>query len=60
MIRSYQIDGKNALKHYGGWSGILSALGFAMRSTVHTTNRATATQLVFGRDAMLNVSFEAD
>ena len=31
-----------------------------MRSTVHTTNRATPTQLVFGRDALLNVSFEAD
>ena len=31
-----------------------------MRATVHTTNQATASQLVFGRDAMLNVSFEAD
>ena len=31
-----------------------------MRSTVHTTNQATPTQLVFGRDACLNVSFEAD
>ena len=29
-------------------------------STVHTTLRATPTQLVFGRDAMLNVSFQAD
>ena len=31
-----------------------------MNSTVHTTARATPTQLVFGRDAMLNASFEAD
>jgi len=31
-----------------------------MNSTVHTTARATPTQLVFGRDAMLNVSFQAD
>ena len=31
-----------------------------MRSTVHTTTRATPTQLVFGRDAILNVSFEAN
>ena len=31
-----------------------------MNATVHTTLRATPTQLVFGRDAMLNVSFEAD
>ena len=31
-----------------------------MNSTVHTTLRATPTQLVFGRDAMLNVSFQAN
>jgi len=27
---------------------------------VHTTARATPTQLVFGRDAMLNATFQAD
>jgi len=27
---------------------------------VHATSRATPTQLVFGRDAMLNASFQAD
>ena len=43
-----------------GWEGILSACRKAMNSTVHTTARATPTQLVFGRDAMLNASFEAD
>ena len=42
------------------WAGVLSALAFAMRATVHTTNRATASQLVFNRDAMRNVGFEAD
>jgi len=31
-----------------------------MNSTVHTTSRATPTQLMFGRDAMLNASFQAD
>jgi len=31
-----------------------------MNSSVHTTSRATPTQLVFGRDAMLNASFQAD
>ena len=31
-----------------------------MNATVHTTSRATPTQLAFNRDAMLNVSFEAD
>ena len=33
---------------------------FATRTTVHTTNRATPAQLVFGRDAILNVQHEAD
>ena len=35
-------------------------MAFAMRATVHTTNRATPTQLVFGRDAIHNVGYEAD
>jgi len=31
-----------------------------MNSAVHTAARATPTQLVFGRDAMLSASFQAD
>jgi len=31
-----------------------------MNSTVHTAARATPTQLVFGRDAKLNATFQAD
>jgi NADH:ubiquinone oxidoreductase subunit len=42
------------------WDGIISAVGFAMRSTVQLTNKATPMQLVFGRDAMLNIKFQAD
>jgi len=60
MIRAQQIRTKRDLIPYDGWKGILGDVGFAMRATVHTTNQATASQLVFGRDAMLNVSFEAD
>ena len=44
----------------GQWDGILSAVGFAMRATVHTTMRATPAQLVFNRDAIHNVRFEAN
>jgi hypothetical protein len=33
---------------------------FAMRATYHTTMQATPTQLVFGRDHMLNTKFEAN
>ena len=44
----------------GSWDGILSAVGFAMRATIHTTMRATPAQLVFNRDAIHNTRFEAD
>jgi hypothetical protein len=42
------------------WEGIIAAVGFAMRATVHTTMRATPMQLVFGRDAIHNVRFQAN
>ena len=59
MLRTRDIRGPEDLPH-GDWTGVLSAVRNAVRSIVHTTTRATATQLVFGRDAMLNVSFQAD
>ena len=59
MIRSNQISGKKDLAN-GSWAGLLSAVGFAMRATVHTTTQATPAQLVFNRDAIQNVHFEAD
>ena len=60
MIRTRDIRGKNDLDPHFGWTGVLSAVRHAVRSLVHTTTRATPTQLVFGRDALLNVSFVAD
>ena len=33
---------------------------FAVRSTVHTTTQYTPSQLVFGRDAILNINQEAN
>lgn len=41
------------------FGGILAATMFALRSTYNTTTRATAMQLVFGRDGMFNVPFKA-
>ena len=43
-----------------GWQGVLAAVRHAIRCSVHTTTRATPTHLVFNRDAILNISFEAD
>ena len=60
MIRSAQIKDKTGLDQHFGFKGVLAACRKAMNSTVHTTSRATPTQLVFGRDAMLNATFQAD
>ena len=60
MIRSYRISNKNDLPQEDAWKGMLTACAFAMRATVHTTSRATPMQLVFNRDAIHNVRFEAD
>ena len=38
------------------WEGILSLTMFAIRSKVHTTTQHTPSQLVFGRDAILNIN----
>ena len=58
IIRTFQIN-KSDLDLLDPWNGILSAVIFAMRSTVHTTLQSTPMQLVFGRDAILNISHEA-
>jgi len=60
MLDATRVKDKRDLDPNFGWDGILSACQKAMNSTVHTTSRATPSQLVFGRDAMLNASFEAD
>ncbi len=60
MIRSQQIRDSDDLPPDDQWSGILAAVGFSMRATVHTTTLATPAQLVFNRDAMHNVSFVAE
>ena len=60
MVRTQAISDADDLDPVFQFEGILSAVRAAVNSTVHTTNRATPMQLVFGRDAILNVSFEAD
>jgi len=43
------------------WDGILvSTMMFALCTTVHTMTQFTPTQLVFGRDAILNTLQEAN
>jgi len=60
MIRSAQIKDKGDLDSLLGFKGGLAACRKAMNSTERITARATTTQLVFGRGAMLNATFQAD
>ena len=59
-VNSQRLVDKHSLPIRDGWRGLLSSLAFAMRATVHATNRATPSQLVFGRDHIHTVGFEAD
>ena len=59
IIRTFELH-EDAEAVQETWDGILSVAMFALRATVHTTTQATPMQLVFGRDAILNVQFEAD
>lgn len=59
IIRSFQI-GQIEIDEQDPWTGVLAATMFATRATYHTTTQATPTQLVFGRDAILNIKFDAN
>jgi len=60
VIRSAQIKDKRDLDEFFGFQGVLATCRKAVNSTVHATSRAMPRQSVFGRDAMLNASFQAD
>ena len=60
MIATAGINDLDDVDAVYGFKGVLSAIRRAVNSTVHTTMRATPSQLVFGRDALLNVSFQAN
>jgi len=60
MIHSTQIKDKWDLDSFFGFKGNLVACRKAMNYTVHATSPATPTQSVFGHDAMLTASFQAD
>jgi transposase InsO family protein len=60
MLRSQDFQNRNDIDMEDPFAGVLAAVGFAMRATVHTTTRATPSQLVFNRDAIHNVGFKAD
>jgi transposase InsO family protein len=59
MIKSQTITSRDDLEN-GEWTGVLSAVRFAMHATLHTTMCSTPMQLVYGSDAIHNIRFEAD
>ena len=59
MIRTFCMH-ETEIDENDPWSGVLSATMFATRATLHTTLQATPSQLVFGRDAIMNIKHEAN
>jgi hypothetical protein len=59
IIRTYELH-QEEITQDNPFDSILAAVMFAMRATYHTTLQATPSQLVFGRDAILNTRFQAD
>ena len=59
IIRTFKIQEMD-LDNENHWKGILSSTMFAIQSTVHTTTQHTPSQLIFGRDAILNINEEAN
>ena len=57
IIRTFDVSN---IFNNNPWSGILAATMFAVRATYHTTLQASPMQLVFGRDAILNIKHVAD
>jgi hypothetical protein len=58
IIRSFDVTTIN--KDNPPWAGILAATMFTVRATYHTTLRASPIQLVFSRDAILNIKHVTD
>ena len=55
MIRTYELE-HTYIDKQDLWSGIIAVTCFGIRSTYHTTLRATPGQLVFGRDMIFKIS----
>ena len=59
MVRTFELE-TTEINEDEPWKGILSAVAFAVRSTLHSTLKKTPGQLVFGRDMILNIQHQAD
>ncbi len=60
IIRTFSLSNKDDLVQGDPWDSVLAATMFALHATYHTTLQATPTQLMFGRDAVVNIKYKAD
>jgi hypothetical protein len=58
-LRTAEVYGKE-MDEKDPWGPFLSSAAYAIRSTFHTTLKATPGQLVFGRDMVLPITCVAD
>jgi transposase InsO family protein len=58
-LRNAEIDGRE-MDEKDPWGPFLASAVYAIRSTFHTTLKATPGQLVFGRDMVLPIKFIAN
>ena len=58
-LRTFQLESQN-LADEDPWTPYLASVAWAIRSTYHTVLNATPGQLVFGRDMVLPIQFQAD
>jgi len=60
QLRSFELEDRPLTKEELTFEPFLTACAYAIRCTYHTTLQATPGQLVFGRDMILPVKFNAD
>jgi hypothetical protein len=59
MLRAFELE-ERELDPDNPWNEFLQACAFGIRSTFHTTLQASPGQLVFGRDTINDIMFQAN
>jgi hypothetical protein len=59
-LRTFQLEEHDLADGSDPWTAHLASVAWAIRSTYHTVLNATPGQLVFGRDMVLPIQFQAD
>ena len=53
ILRTFKVQNM-VLDDENPWDGVLASTIFALRATVHTSTHYIPTQLIFGRDSIIN------